>query len=319
MRRYVLLAVLVILWWSSGPSTVVSTAPVDDASMSSLWERPQNLEARDLLHGNWSIAHAPDPHAVYTFIRPKKGGANPGVVVQDPAGRIWHVKQPSRDGFGDEGPVEVVVSRVLGAVGYHQPPIYFLPSFTMITSNGKRQIEPGGRFRLAEPSLHDMGTWSWKENPFIGTQPFDGLLVMLLTFSSWDLKDSNNTLYRHQTGGREEYWYVVRDLGGALGETGGGLRPKRNNIDKFERQIFITHVHDKWVDFDYRGKQPEILHHRITVDDVRWACGLLGRLSNRQWHDAFAAGGYDAVTSERFIRKIHDNIAQGQQLVGRSE
>src|SRR6185436_6316335 len=113
-----------------------------------LWEQPKDLAARDLYNGPWGSTRAPDPHAVYTFVRPKQGGANPGVVVRDPNGREWHVKQPPRGGNrGDEGPSEVVLSRVLSALGYHQPPVYYLRSFTMATGS-QTAVEPGGRFRL---------------------------------------------------------------------------------------------------------------------------------------------------------------------------
>ena len=38
----------------------------------------------------------------------------------------------------DEGPVEVALSRVLSAVGYHQPPVYYLSSFMMSDPAGSR-------------------------------------------------------------------------------------------------------------------------------------------------------------------------------------
>src|SRR5262249_59492674 len=69
---------------------------------------------------------------------------------------------------------------------------------------------------------------------------------LLLVFNSWDLKDSNNTMYDLDEGGRVTRWYVVRDLGAALGET-GRLAPKRNNIDEFEHETFITGVRDNFV------------------------------------------------------------------------
>jgi hypothetical protein len=224
------------------------------------------------------------------------------------------VKQPPHDDHGAEGPVEVTLSRILSAVGYHQPPVYFLPSFTMITDDRARATA-GGRFRLDEPSLHHRGTWAWNGHPLMGTRPYNGLLAILLIFNSWDLKDSNNALYDVRRGDRIEQWYVVRDLGGALGDN-GVLDPKRNNIDKFERYKFITGVTGNVVNFAYRGKQAFLVRHRITVGDVRWASDLLARLTDRQWRDAFRAGGYSPDVSERFIRKIGMNIIQGQQLTG---
>ena len=124
--------------------------------MPGLWELPSDLRDRDLFYGPWGAGRAPDPAATYTFLRPKRGGVNPGVIVRDDRGRVWHVKQPPHNGQGAEGPVEIVLSRVLSAVGYHQPPVYFLPSFTLADATGTHVV-PGGRFRLEEPSLKRRG------------------------------------------------------------------------------------------------------------------------------------------------------------------
>jgi hypothetical protein len=297
---------------ASGTAAARQPAFRDAVPTHPLWDRPADLGSRDLFNGPWGPEHAPDPRATYTFISRKHHGTNPGVVVRDPLGRTWHVKQAPHTDQGDEGPVEVVLSRVLSAAGYHQPPVYFLPAFRMTDARGTH-LEPGGRFRLDEPSLHARGTWAWEKNPFIDTTPYRGLLVILLVFNSWDLKDSNNTLYDVQQNGGVDQWYVVRDLGGALGES-GHLRPKRNNIEKFERYSFITGVKDGVVEFAFNGKQSNLIRHRITVEDMQWACNLLGGLSNRQWHDAFRAAGYLPSESARFIQKLQANIVQGQRL-----
>jgi hypothetical protein len=283
------------------------------SSVASLWQFPADVRKSDLFFGPWGAGRAPDPSATYTFVRPKKGGVNPGMIVRDDRGRVWHVKQPPQNSQGAEGPVEVVLSRVLSATGYHQPPVYFLPSFRLSDRSGTRVV-PGGRFRLEEPSLDAQGSWAWRNNPFVETRPYKGLLAILLVFNSWDLKDSNNTIYEVRQGGQVGRWYVVRDLGAALGES-GRMAPKRNNIERFERQRFITGVTGGFVDFTYHGWQPSLVQHAIAVEDVRWAAGLLGALSDRQWQDAFRAGGYPEDLSARFIRKIKANIAQAQQLV----
>ena len=286
-----------------------------DAPLSALWERPEDLPDRDLFNGPWGPDHAPDPNAVYSYVRPKEGGTNPGVVVRDPLGREWHVKQPPHKDQGAEGPVEVTVSRVLSAIGYHQPPVYFLPSFTMRDTSGTR-IQPGGRFRLHEPTLRSRGEWSWQENPFVGTRPYQGLLVILLMFNSFDLKNSNKTLYEvHGPGDRAALWYVVRDLGGALGET-GRIGPTRNDPDLFERHTTIAGVRNGFVVFSYHGWHQELIRDRIKPDDLGWASALLSRLSDRQWSEAFRAGGHTPAVADRFIRKLHANIAKALALAG---
>jgi hypothetical protein len=288
---------------------VQPTVPPWDAQMSQLWEKPVNLEERDLFYGPWGPERAPDPAAVYTFRSTKAHGTNPGVTVTDPAGREWHVKQPPDSNQGAEGPIEVVLSRVLSAVGYHQPPVYFVPSFTLSDATGTHRV-PGGRFRLTVRSLKKVGDWSWQQNPFVGTKPFQGLLVILMMFDSSDIKNVNNALYDATVGGDVQQWYVVRDLGTALGAT-GRLKPKRGDPDLFERQAFITGVRNGFVEFDYHGWHQELLRGRITPQEVRWASDLMSGLSYAQWKDAFRAGGYEPAIADRFIRRMMAKIAEG--------
>jgi hypothetical protein len=161
--------------------------------------------------------------------------------------------------------------------------------------------------------MREVGNWSWDDSLVKGSQPYNGLLVILAAFNSWDLKQSNNWIYDVQRNGRTERWYMVRDLGGALGDE-GRLRSTRNDIGKFEQRGFIDGLNGDYVAFDYDGKRPDLYRRRITVDDVRWATALLTGLNDRQWRDAFRAGGYPADLSDRFIQKIKTNILQGQRV-----
>ena len=281
-------------------------APQPVQPVASLWEAPTNIASRNLFTGPWSVDHAPNPLATFRLIGLESHGINPGVVVMDPSGREWHVKQHARDNAGEEGPVEVVISRVLSAVGYHQPPVYYLKSFTLTATDGTREL-PGGRFRLREPSLTEAGSWSWEQNAFVGTRPYRGLLVILLLFNSTDLKDSNNTVYNVSRRGAPANWFVVRDLGAALGET-GRFAPRGGDADLFEESRFITGVSNGFVEFANRSSYQPLFERRITPQDAAWAGSLLARLSTRQWRDAFRAGGYSPEISERFIRKIRINI-----------
>ena len=277
-----------------------------------LWAPPTDLAERDLFYGPWGPERAPDPRAVYTLVEIKHTGINPGMTVRDAEGREWSVKQAPLGERPDEAPVEVVLSRVLSAIGYHQPPVYYLKNFTLKSDRGER-IERGGRFRLKIASLKDRGTWSFQQNPFVGSDPYQGLLVVLMMFNASDLKNSNNTLYEHKTADGREFWYVVRDLGTALGGT-GRLVPAKNDPQAFERSLFITGVRDGRVQFGYRGWHQEIVRDRISPADVQWACRLLGSLSDQQWEDAFRAGGYPPRTATRFIQVLKQRIAAGQAL-----
>jgi len=187
-----------------------------------------------------------------------------------------------------------------------------------MTDAAGTHIEPGGRFRLKTDALVKRGDWSWQQNPFVGTKPYQGLLVVLTIFGSSDLKNVNNTLYNVNVPGNDaRVWYVVRDLGTALGET-GRLKPRRGNPDLFEHLRFVNGVSDGYVEFHYHGWHQELLRRRITPQDLQWACDLLTGISDTQWREAFRAGGYAPAEGERFIQRLFAKIAEGERIAAAS-
>lgn len=287
-----------------------STAP--KPASASMWVEPTNLPSRDLFYGPWGKENAPDPNGVFTLVELKHSGVNLGMTVKDAKGREWSVKQPYPGGLDSEAPVEVALSRLLSAVGYHQPPIYYLPAFTLEDDFGKR-VAVGGRFRLKDPALKETAAWKWEDNPFVGTRPYQGLIVMLMMFNSTDLKNSNNSLYEHRDGDLVEQWYVTRDLGAALGDW-NAISPRKNHPESFEAAPYILGTSGGHVQFAYGGWYKNLVRDRISIEDVVWASRLLGRLSDKQWQDAFRAGGYEPAVANRFIAKLRQKIDQGKAL-----
>lgn len=277
-----------------------------------MWVEPVDMATRDLYYGPWGAEHAPDPNAVYTFQVPKRSGVNLGMTVTDAQDREWSVKTPYPGNLDSEAPVEVVISRLLSAVGYRQPPVYYLPTFTLKDDWGTR-TEVGGRFRLKLDTLKEVSPWRWDDNPFVGTPAYQGLIVLLMMFNSSDLKDSNNSLYEFRNGDLVEQWYVARDLGSALGDT-ERFAPRKNNLAAFERAPFILGVNGPHVEFAYKSWYKNLVRDRISPADVAWASELLGRLTDQQWHDAFRAGGYQPDEAGRFIAKIKSKLAEGRGL-----
>lgn len=291
------------------PPALHPSAPVAGAV---LWVEPTDLATRDLYYGPWGQENAPNPADTFTLLATKRTGVNPGMTVKDSQGREWSVKTPYPGNLDSEAPVEVTVSRLLSAVGYPQPPVYFLPAFKLKDDLGTRTAV-GGRFRLKHQDLKDEGPWAWEDNPFIGTRPYQGLLVMLMMLNSTDMKASNNTLYKRRDGDLVEQWFAVRDVGAALGDT-ERWAPRKNHIDSFERTPFIVGVNAGHVDFAYKGWYRPLVDDRITTADVAWISGWLGRLSERQWNDAFRAGGYEPAVAERFIKRLQAKVREGRAL-----
>jgi hypothetical protein len=206
------------------------------------------------------------------------------------------------------------VSRLFWAIGYHQPPTYYVTGWTL-SGGDAAGPQPPARFRPKLPGQKKSGEWSWQRNPFVDTVPFRGLIVLNLVVNNWDFKTSNNAIYDlegEKEGARR--WYVVKDIGAALGKTPGRILDGRpNDLEAFERQGFIVGAQNGRVRFDYRRPHNELIE-RVTLADVRWASERLGRLSDRQWHDAFRAGGYTPEQAERYLRKIRAKIADGMSL-----
>jgi hypothetical protein len=302
-HRAALISVLLLRQLGLGPHV---TPELSQAQLVQLWEEPGDLEERDLLAGPSIGISAPDITQPFTFDSQKTTGFSPGYDVKDAAGREWSVK------LGPEAQTEVVASRLLWAIGYHQPPIYYVDQW-MLMGGPSPGIQSGARFRSKDGPLKSDGIWSWQHNPFVDTQPYRGLIVVMLLLNSTDLRNENNVVYKVRTsGGEPAYWFVVKDLGATFGAT-GVYRPVRNDLDAFEREPFLTMDEHGHARFAYRGLHKELLA-QISGVDVKWTCDLLGRLAERQWRDAFRSGGYSDEASMRYIAALQERLRAARAL-----
>jgi hypothetical protein len=281
--------------------------PQMTSDMDELWQPPVNLESRDLRNGPGGAALAPDENERFEFVSEKAAGTSPGYDVKDSKGRTWGVK------LGPESRPEVMLSHLLWALGYHQPTVYFVPRWTLVR-DGKRSDQPGGRFRLE--NLEKVGEWSWRDNPFLDTQPMTGLYVIQVIVNNWDIKTLNNAVYTVKDGspGAPRRLYVVKDLGGSLGKTSWPMGSTENDLIGFEHEPFILGVEGNRVRFGYQQLMEPQLAASVTPADVRWAANLLSRLSAEQWNDAFRGAGFVQAEADRYIKRIREKIAEGLNL-----
>jgi hypothetical protein len=287
-----------------------ATAAPTAAEIAQLWVEPEDITTRDLFHGAGGPALKPAPGSTFRFVSKDTKGYSWGWDVKDAQGMTWSAK------YGPEAHSEVVASRIVWALGFHQPPTYFVDRWGM-AGGPEPGRKPPSRFRPDLTDRRRVGEWSMAENPFVGTQPYRGLLVLMRILNNWDLLDRNMAIYDLDTaieGARR--WYVVIDLGASLGRTKiVPVSGTRNDIEDFEQQGFIKGVDGNGhVEFDDLGRFHRELFGDLTPPDVRWTCERLNRLTDQQWKDAFRAAGYEDDTAARFIRKIREKVSAGLAL-----
>jgi hypothetical protein len=276
--------------------------------MAELWQEPHDLERRDLLKGPGGIGDTVRQEDRFKLKAFKASGTNVGYDVEDELGREWSVK------LGVESRVEVAVSRLVWAIGYHQPVVHYVPAWTL-AGDGDTRSERPARFRLEPEGTTKEGEWAWNSNPFLGTRPLAGLFVMMVMVNNWDLKTVQNPVFEVARGDVTHTQYMVRDLGGSLGKTAWIRFATKGDVAGFEAEPFIEEVDHNRVRFHYQGgwREPQLINS-IAPDDVRWVCELLARLSPAQLRDAFRAGGFTEAEGERYVRRLQEKIVEGRMI-----
>jgi hypothetical protein len=288
----------------SGAPTASAPRPIAE-----LVDPAPNIAARDLFCGAGGCDEAPPADAAFQFRARHDRGSSPNLVVEDARGRVWNAK------LGKEVKPEIAASRLIWAIGFHQPPIYYVRNWT-VSGGPDPGPQPEARFRLKRRHWKKGGEWDWQDNPFVGTRELRGLIVLMAMITNWDLKTSNNVIYERRSGAAPARQYVVKDLGESFGRSVRFYAlGKGNDIGEFEREGFIRRVDGDRVEFHY---QPIILNLHVTreiaVDDVLWTCRRLAQLSDRQWADAFRAAGYTDPEGAAFSARLRQKVQEGLAL-----
>lgn len=277
------------------------------APLSELWVEPNDIASRNLLIGSAPPETAPSNDIEYRVLKFDPRGYSKGFDVLAPDGRKWDIK------VGKEAQTEIVLSRVLWALGYYQPATYFMDGWHL---KGDWDLEGrAARFRLQSDHAVE-GDWNWTDNPFESSRAFGGLIAINLLFNNWDLKNNNNRIYSVKgPDGTRLRRYVVQDLGASLGtfQVFPYAIGSRNEVADFESSSFVRHVNGSKVELTYRGRHQDVLE-QLNVADVIWACELMNELSDAQLDDAFKAAKYGEGVRTRFIKKIRAKIREGLEL-----
>lgn len=267
-----------------------------------MWE-PVDISQRDLFYGPGGKEMMPDLSSI-TFIREQKGGHNKKYRIKDGAGRTWVAK------LGREAQPETAAVRLLWALGYKNEINYLVPTITIpgkgTFKNVRLEARPDEIDRIAE--------WKWKDNPFIGAKEFQGLKMMMVFFTNWDVVDVQNKVLAVDTPNGRELHYIISDLGATFGRLGNNnlfviyrLGRKTNNPEKYMEANFIKSVENGRIDLAYKGKNRDLFED-ITVEQGRWLADLLVQLSDKQIKDAFRAANYTPEEIEMLAAGVKERI-----------
>jgi len=264
-----------------------------------LWRDPTDIASRNLLLGAGGKAMKPDISRL-TFIEQKTGGYSTKYRVRDAKGNEWIAK------IGKEAQPDTAANRLLWALGYETEIAYLVPKARI---EGKGDFE-NVRLEARPANIKRAGNWMWENNPFKDTPEFRGLKIIMVMINNWDMKDDNNQILamRGDTTGEGKLRYIISDLGGSFGKTGGFFSRSRNEPSDYVKAEFIKKVNGDVIDFNYGGKNQK-LFEGLTVADARWVSNLFKRLSDEQIKDAFRAANYTAEEVDMLAGALKARIA----------
>lgn len=248
-----------------------------------LWNNPTDIARRNLLLGAGGASMKPDISRI-VFVEDKPGGYSKKYVVKDAKGNEWVAK------IGKEAQTDTAGNRLIWAIGYEAEIAYLIPKLTI---EGKGDFE-NVRLEARPKNVKRNGNWMWENNPFMNSQEFKGLKIFMLMINNWDMKDDNNEILASKdqpTGGKLRY--IISDLGGSFGKTGGFFSRTRNEPDDYAKAVFIEKVTGNNIDFKYEGKNQKLFAN-LTISDAHWLGNLIKRLSDEQIKDAFRSANYSA-------------------------
>ena len=247
-----------------------------------MWRAPEDIEQRNLLLGAGGEEMKPDISKL-TYIEDKTGGYSKKYRVQDAKGNEWIAK------IGKEAQSDTAANRILWALGYETEIAYLVPK---VKIEGKGEFE-NVRLEARPKAVKRTGNWMWENNPFMDKPEFKALKILMVMINNWDMKDDNNEILatRGDTTGEGDLRYIISDLGGSFGKTGGFFSRSRNEPADYKKSEFIKKVNGDVIDFNYGGKNQKLFAN-LRVADAQWLANWLKRLSDDQIKDAFRAANY---------------------------
>ncbi len=288
-----------------------------------------NPATADLTYGVGGKEHAPDLTGTFTFIEEDMEQSQPKFDIKDSQGNRWRVK------LGEEVKSETAATHLIWAMGYYVDTDYYVDELKVEglpkLRRGEKLVSERGivrsvRLELKPKDVKKLGTWSWSENPFVGTKEFNGLRVMMALVNNWDATTINNSIY--EVNGQRRY--AVTDLGASFGKTGNSIERSKSNMKDYVDSKFIEKTMPEYVDFVFHSRPflptvvdvPNYVHRtkvtgvatHIPRADAKWIGQRLAMLSDQQIRDCFKSSGYSPEQVDGYAKALEKRIADVNAL-----
>ena len=298
-----------------------------------LWKDPGDVASLNFVDGVGGPEMA--PAGPFQFIQEDLGGTTPKIRVKDAKGRTWSAK------FGAEARPSVFSTRLIWACGYNVETEYFVGRGEVQGIKGLKRAAKyiqgstitDARFQLRtdSPKFLSSYNWAWNSNPFLGTPQLNGLRILTMLLSNWDIKDardfgsggaegtsdSNLGIFEDKGADRPTYLFMVTDWGASLGKWGAALgsRNKGRCRDYADQTpFFVKGVSDGIVRWGWSGKRTDDISKDIKVSDVQWLLQYLGKVTDAQLRTGLGASGATPEELDCYLTSIRQRIGQLQAL-----
>lgn len=302
----VLLALLFVVP-AEGQKNKTKKAKAAPVGTPVMWEPVEGR--RDLFLGPGGAEMAPNLSRV-RFIRKEKGGTQKKYRIADGSGRIWIAK------IGREARPETAAVRLLWGLGYKTEVNYLVPTLTIPGKGTFRDV----RLEARPSNVERVGAWKWRQNPFVGKPEFQGLKIMQIFMTNWDVLDKQNEILQVRGENGPELHYIVSDLGRTFGKYGNNNLPVIYRLGRrtgapgpYSRASFIKGMEDGRIKWGIKGKNRGI-YKDVSVADAAWLLAHLRRLTDDQIRDAFRAANYPAADVEIYRAAVKRRIAELEDI-----
>lgn len=282
-KQTALITATFLILASAGVAQKKKSGNADTKGTPVLWHQV-NISDQNLFVGPGGDAMKPDLSKI-TFIERDTKGHNKKYRIKDGSGHVWVAK------LGDEARPETAAVRLLAALGYETEINYLVPEITIPSVGTFKNV----RLEARPDDVKRGDIWSWKSNPFVGTNELQGLKIMQVFMTNYDLLDMQNKIL-HKDGERV---YIISDLGSTFGRFGNNNLPLLYRLGRsndkppdWRKAKFIKGVKDGRIVFAITGAKSRDLFKDITVQQGRWLFSQLSQLRDEQIRDAFRAANY---------------------------